>query len=222
MSALASIRHVVWDWNGTLLDDTELCIDVMNELLGERSLPALDRERYGELFDFPVIDYYRRLGFDFSRDPFELVGAEFIRRYEARRAEAKLQPFARQALAALRDIGITQSMLSAYKLDSLESMLIHFGIRNFFEDVVGSNTVYAHGKIDEGRAWLRARSLDPSCVLLIGDTSHDFEVAESMRCRCMLVANGYHPRKKLEKLGAPVLDDLSGVCKELGVNLRCA
>jgi phosphoglycolate phosphatase len=213
----SSIRRVVWDWNGTLLDDTGLCIDVMNGLLAERDLPTLDRERYGELFDFPVIDYYRRLGFDFSREPFEIVGAEFIRRYEARRTEARLQPHARQTLCALRAAGFAQSVLSAYRHDTLESLLIHFGVRDFFDDVVGSDNVYAHGKIDQGRAWLRSRALDPSSVLLIGDTRHDFEVARAMGCRCLLVADGYHPRAKLEHLGAPVVDDLTGVCKELGV-----
>lgn len=217
MNDFRSIRHVVWDWNGTLLDDTELCIDVMNGLLAERGMPMLDKTRYQDLFDFPVIDYYRRLGFNFDRDPFDVIGAEFIRRYEARRTEARLQPHACEMLASLKQAGYAQYVLSAYKHDTLESLLTHFGVRNYFRDVVGSDNVYAHGKIEQGRAWMRALGFDPSTLLLIGDTRHDFEVAQAMGCRCLLVADGYHPRAKLDPLGAPVVDDLVEVGKKLGV-----
>ncbi len=212
-----TIRHVVWDWNGTLLDDTALCIEIMNGLLGERGLPLLDKTRYRAIFDFPVVDYYTRLGFDFTRDPFDIIGAEFIRRYEARRAEARLHPGAIGTLAALRAAGFTQSVLSAYLHDTLETLLAHFGVRDFFDDVLGGDNVYARGKIEQGRTWMRAQSLDPAAVLLVGDTRHDFEVSQAMGCRCLLVADGYHPREKLEGLGPPVVDDLSGVCRELGV-----
>ncbi len=208
-----AIRHIVWDWNGTLLDDTALCIDVMNGLLAERNMPPLTLARYREIFDFPVREYYVRLGFDFARDPFEVIGAEFIRRYEARRGEARLHAHARETLAALRHGGYTQSVLSAYKHDTLESLLAQHDVRHFFDDVLGSDNVYAHGKVEQGCAWIRARAIDPATVLLIGDTRHDFEVAQAMACRCLLVADGYHPREKLEPLGAPVVDSLREVAR---------
>lgn len=205
------LQHIVWDWNGTLLDDTWLCIEIMNGLLAERSLPALTRARYHEVFDFPVEEYYRRLGFDFNRDPFPVVGAEFIRRYEMRRAETRLH---RQALAALeyiRQRSIPQSVLSAYRHDTLEELLTHFELRPYFTGVLGSDNVYAHGKIEQGRRWMSDQQLDPATVLLIGDTIHDFEVASAMKCRCLLVADGYHPRARLEPLGAPVVSGLHEV-----------
>lgn len=209
MSATVPLAHVIWDWNGTLLDDTWLCIDVMNGLLAERGLPALTLERYHEVFDFPVVEYYRRLGFDFARDPFEIVGAEFIRRYELRRHEARLHGAALDTLRALRGAGLTQSVLSAYRHDTLEELLLHFELRPFFSGVLGSDNVYAHGKLEQGRRWMAQLGLDPSAVLLVGDTTHDFEVAEAIRCRCVLIANGYHPRVKLQRCRAPVLEDLA-------------
>ncbi len=205
------LQHVIWDWNGTLLDDTWLCIDVMNGLLAERALPLLTRQRYYEIFDFPVVDYYQRLGFDFERDPFSIVGAEFIRRYERRRNEALLHPDAQSTLEHLRDLGLSQSILSAYRHDTLEELLNHTGVRSFFSGVCGSDNVYAHGKLDQGRRWIRELGLDPSRVLMIGDTLHDFDVAQSMSCPCLLVANGYHPRTRLESLGAPVVDTLNEI-----------
>lgn len=220
MTNLRSIRHLIWDWNGTLFDDTALCIDVMNGLLAERGLPPLDRERYRMLFDFPVIEYYRRLGFDFAKEPFEVVGAEFIRRYEARRTEARLHEGARPTLAALRDAGFRQSVLSAYHHDTLETLLRECGVREYFEEVLGSDNVYAYGKLEQGLAWIRRRGIDPGEAALIGDTRHDYEVATAMGCRCFLIADGYHPREKLEPLGVPVFDSLREMAAALGVPLN--
>ena len=35
--------HILWDWNGTLLDDAWLCVEVMNSMLAERDLPQIGR-----------------------------------------------------------------------------------------------------------------------------------------------------------------------------------
>lgn len=210
-TAIRTLSHVAWDWNGTLLDDLDISIEIINELLTEHAIAPVNKTRYLDAFDFPVINYYRTLGFDFDRVSFEIVGAEFIKRYEARRTRAQLQEGARETLATLRARGYSQSVLSAYRQDTLESLLTHFGIRSFFDEVVGSDNVYAHGKMEQGRAWMASRNIDPSAVLLVGDTRHDFEVARAMNCRCLLVADGHHPRSKLETLGAPVVDTLREV-----------
>ena len=53
--------HIIWDWNGTLLDDAWLCVDVMNGMLRERRLPTRTLDQYKEVFDFPVRNYYETL-----------------------------------------------------------------------------------------------------------------------------------------------------------------
>ena len=202
-------RHVIWDWNGTLFDDAWLCVEVMNGLLRPRGLPLLTLERYQELFDFPVIRYYERLGFDFARDPFEVIGTEFIRIYETRRGEAALRQDARAALDLVRDRGVGQSVLSAYRHDTLETLLRQNGVRDYFQRVVGSDDHYASGKVEQGRRFIRELGVDPAAVLLIGDTAHDHEVAVAMGIDCLLVPGGNHSRARLERCGVPVLDGLA-------------
>ena len=64
--------HVIWDFNGTVLDDMQVGIDSVNEMLAARGLPTLSGvTEYRAAFDFPVEDYYRRLGFDFDREDFK-------------------------------------------------------------------------------------------------------------------------------------------------------
>ena len=105
--------HVIWDWNGTLLDDVDLVVDIMNGLLAPRGLRPLDVPRYHEVFTFPVRDYYERLGFDFAREPFEELAIEFITGYSARWPEADLRSGARRGIDELARRGLGQSVLSA-------------------------------------------------------------------------------------------------------------
>ena len=212
-----SFKHIIWDWNGTLFNDAWLCMDVMNGLLRRRGLPLLTAERYQELFEFPVENYYRRLGFDFGRESFEQLGTEFMADYESRRLECGLREHARDVLAAVKRKGLTQSVLSAYKHDTLEQLLDHFGVRPFFVRVIGSDDHYASGKVDQGRRWIRELTCRPEEVLLIGDTLHDFEVAQAMGTACWLIPCGNHSRERLETCGVPVLDSLREVAESLSV-----
>lgn len=206
--AIAAYRHVVWDWNGTLFDDAHLCVEIMDGLLRARGLPGLTSGRYADLFDFPVREYYLRLGFDFARDPFEIVGAEFMRVYESRRAECSLRAGARDMVDALHASGVDQTVLSAYRHDSLDELLNVFGIRARFTHVVGGDDIYAHGKKAQAVDWIRRVGLEPRDTILIGDTVHDAEVAVAMGVDCVLLVSGHQSRSKLIATGVPVVESL--------------
>jgi phosphoglycolate phosphatase len=208
---LARYRHLIWDWNGTLLDDLDLCIEVMNTLLRPRALPLLDRPRYQAAFDFPVRDYYARLGFDFEREAFETVGAEFIAAYERRRFECSLHPGARELLAAVQARGASQSVLSAYNRDLLREFVAHFALTPFFLRLNGPADIYAHGKLELGRDWIRELGLPPAEVLMIGDTLHDVATARAMGVDCILVAAGHHAPARLRDAGVPVFASLAAL-----------
>jgi phosphoglycolate phosphatase len=207
----ARYRHIIWDWNGTLLDDLDLCVDVMNGLLDRRSLPLLDRARYHRLFDFPVRAYYERLGFDFARDSFEELSVEFISAYDARRWECRLQPGAQTILGSLQAAGLSQSVLSAYRQETLREIVGHFGLTPHFKRILGLDNIYAHSKAELGRNWVAELGLPRGEILLIGDTLHDLDVARAIGVNCVLVACGHHPEARLRSHTDHVLADLSGL-----------
>jgi phosphoglycolate phosphatase len=122
-------KHIIWDWNGTLIDDASLSVEIINHLLERRKMPAISPERYQDEFSIPVKEYYRRLGFDFSREPYEKLAEEFITEYEQRKFECSLQPQARSLLEFFRQTGRGQSILTAYRQDKLQELLEYYGIR---------------------------------------------------------------------------------------------
>jgi phosphoglycolate phosphatase len=75
---LKQLKSIIWDWNGTLLNDLDFCISTINILLKKRELPLLNHYSYKEVFSFPVKDYYQAVGFDFSKEDFAIPAQEFI------------------------------------------------------------------------------------------------------------------------------------------------
>ena len=80
----------IWDWNGTLLDDIKLSVDVFNSMLGRWFGTSVTATEYKSKFRFPVEDFYKDYGFDFSKQDFDEVGRHFIKTYNARRFECPL------------------------------------------------------------------------------------------------------------------------------------
>lgn len=197
MQSFNSIEHVIWDWNGTLVDDVQLCVDVINRILDQRDLPRVTVRQYRETFDFPVIDYYRKLGFNLKEDSFEALTEEFIGAYESKRRSLKLHSGAKEALQVFQGNRIAQCMLSAANMESLLSNLCQHGITSFFKSILGLDHHYADGKFHLGNRWIRNNHLEKEKILYIGDTLHDLQVAQAMGVRCILVVTGHNSEGRL-------------------------
>ena len=210
-------RHIIWDWNGTLIDDLDVCIEVMNGLLARRDLPLLNRERYHALFGFPVRDYYASLGFDLSGDGFERLSVEFISAYDSRRWDCRLHKGAPEILSAVTRAGATQSILSAYRRETLVEIVGHFGLAHHFMRLMGLDNIFAHSKEELGRAWIAELGVPPAEVLMVGDTLHDLDVARHMGADCVLVAVGHNPAARLRARHDCVVDDLAALQRLLGL-----
>jgi phosphoglycolate phosphatase len=208
-------RHIIWDWNGTLLNDKWLCIESINELLLARSLPPLDEERYDRIFRFPVKEYYRAAGFDFSVEPFEIPALEFIRLYDERKRECLLQEGAEAILRLLDNLGFCQYLLSASETGILEEMTAHFGISGYFTKIKGLDNHYAHGKGELGIELLSEIGAPPASVVMIGDTCHDQEVADLIGVAAILCTHGHFPEDRLISCGSVLVGNL----KELAMGL---
>lgn len=204
-------KHVIWDWNGTLLDDAWLCVEVMSGVLERRNMMKFTHEIYQNIFDFPVENYYKTLGFDFEKESFEVVGTEFIVEYEKRKFECGLYPSAIKILKIIDEAGISQSLLSAYKLQTLDKLVDHFGLRGFFLKVVGLNDHYAKSKLDNGKLLIEGLGIDPKQIILVGDTKHDYEVASSIGTDCILIFGGHQSKERLKTCGVPLFDKLEDV-----------
>ncbi len=202
------IKWVIWDWNGTLLNDTQMCIDVMNNLLIKRALPTIDKQFYQSVFGFPVREYYARLGFDFASEPFEVPALEFMDGYRDALPEVGLQNSAIETLQQLKALGLKQAVLSAMEQDLLLNLISHFDLNPYFEAVQGIDNHFGGGKTEAGNTLLQNIQTNPASCLLVGDTLHDFEVASALQMKCILFTQGHHSAERLGNSSAKLISSL--------------
>lgn len=208
---LKPYRYIFWDWNGTLLNDSWLCVDIMNGLLRKYRLPSLDERRYREIFDFPVRGYYQKLGFDFRQTPFEKIGSEFIDEYKQRWRMCELQPDARRVLQILKESGLGQAILSAANISMLRVMVKYYELDSFFQNIIGLNHQYATSKLQVGKSCLQKLHYNKEQIVLIGDTTHDYQVARELGIECILFARGHHSSERLLFYETRLIDSINAL-----------
>lgn len=204
-----NLKHIIWDWNGTLLNDVDFCRNIINRILRQNNLKELSLNDYKEIFTFPVQNYYQAAGLDFSKTPFEVLGKDFMIEYEANKLNCSLFDGAKELLGKIKQQGIKQSVLSAYKEDYLISILKSYDLYDYFDFVVGSDNIYAGGKTHLGLKLIQKLNLSGNEILFVGDTLHDYEVAKAMGVNVVLIADGHQAKSKLTNNGALVLDNLT-------------
>tara|TARA_B110000196_G_C21128464_1_gene657189 strand:- start:1446 stop:2111 length:666 start_codon:yes stop_codon:yes gene_type:complete len=208
-------KHIVWDWNGTLLDDRWLCIESINHILKSRKMALVSNEKYRNLFCFPVIKYYEKLGFDFTIEHFPIP--EFLEYYKNGFEKCNLHNDAEFVLRRIKELGFTQSILSAGKQNSLIRWVKHHKIEKMFSHLIGIDNEKADGKIEAGISWLKNSDFSSEHILLIGDTIHDSEVSKAMGVECILIDIGHVSTYRLKKTGHKVFSSLKSVLEYLTI-----
>ena len=197
---------VIWDFNGTLVDDLDLVVKTVNVQLAKRDLPALTAAEYRDVFGFPVEDYYRRLGVDFRQETMAELSADFFADYGPALKGCSLHPGVQRALLTFRQQGVRQFVLSAMEEGMLHDMIRHLGVHGFFEAVYGLGHQEADSKISRARELLADHSINPHTTLLIGDTLHDAEVARAVCVTPVLVSQGHQSVAQLKAAGCAVYE----------------
>ncbi len=198
--------YVIWDWNGTLLDDTSAALNALNVILTRRNLRPLSLAEYRETFAFPTVKFYESLGIELNDD----ISREFHEAYYS--FPAKLNAEACAAVNYLAEKGIGQSILSALRQDHLEKdVRRYFGDRPqngdcpHFDHIVGSDNLDGGTKFERGEYLLKLLTkgqtpkggLSPEDIVMIGDAIHDKEVADALGVKCLLVSVGGHSHHRL-------------------------
>ena len=204
---------LIWDWNGTILDDAGVCRQIADIMLGERGIPTLpDMDAYRAVFGFPIKSYYEKMGYRFGPEdePYEHVADEFIVLYDRLYRTAALRPGIVDFLDRRKAEGYRQVLLSATRRDQLLEQVAAFGdVGDRFEQKLGLTDHYAFSKAALAKAFIEGQGIPRERTLFIGDTDHDFEVSSAIGCPCVLLEGGHQSRERLLKMGVPVLRDLS-------------
>ncbi len=202
---------IVWDWNGTLLNDIDICIESINRMLLKRGKRKINKSQYLQFFRFPVIHFYADIGFDIRSEDFDALSFEYINHFLSLESSSSLHEKAVELLGHFKSKGLKQVVLSALEQQTLEKALQKHNILHFFDAVAGSINFYGTGKLDIAKQLINKSSVAPDKIIFIGDTLHDYEVAKAFGCRCILVSGGHQPYDKLITAGVRVEKNLAAL-----------
>lgn len=191
---------VVWDWNGTLVNDRWVAVTALNKTLQYYGCKPIDDEFYLQHFGFPVRPFYEQCGLDFTKiDWDELCKIFHHAVYECRRAD--LRPDARAALEFVKAHGGQNAILSALREDLLKRDVAHYQLADLFSLVYGVDNLDGASKVQRGREL--AAQINGATLYLIGDTLHDAQVAQAIGAKCILASGGHQAAERL-RAAAPV------------------
>jgi phosphoglycolate phosphatase len=208
-------ESVIWDFNGTLLNDVALSTQAVSELSLRRGLPGLDIRRHRQNFGFPIWAYYERLGFDLTKEVHAELSEEFHDAYLAGVEACALNEGVLELLQFFGQTGASQFVLSAAEQTLLDAWVGHHGIETFFHGTYGLADNLGSSKTDRGTELLQARGIDPARTLFIGDTDHDVEVALALGCHPVIVLEGHQGRASFEGLECLLYEDFHALLHTL-------
>ncbi|MFJ4923899.1 HAD family hydrolase [Streptomyces sp. NPDC088725] len=206
--------HLVWDWNGTLLDDILAVVEATNVAFEEIGVEPITLDRYRELYCVPVPLFYERL---IGRKPtaaeWLVMDETFHRHYAERRVACGLTEGVEQLLSQWKLAGRSQSLLSMFGHEELVPVVRGYGIESHFVRVDGRTGPSGGSKALHMERHLAALAgagaISPAHTVVIGDAVDDAVAAKHVGARAVLYTGGSHSRASLEAAGVPVVDSLA-------------
>lgn len=188
----------------------EIGMDSTNIMLKDRGLKEIESlEEYRELFSFPIKEYYRDLGFDFEKEPYEVLAPIWVDIYNEKSRDVTLIEGAREALERARGLGVTQVVFSATERNMLIRQLGELDVLDCFDEIIGLDNIHAESKLHLAKKW---RETHPDAkILYVGDTVHDAENAKMLQADCLLFTGGHQSRRRLEACGYSMIDSIEDI-----------
>lgn len=201
-------QYILWDWNGTIMDDVGIALDAVNHMLFQCQRSAITLEAYRRAMDTPIIHFYEQF-FDMERVSFSWIAQEFNQYYGAHEKELFLHEGVLEQLKAFQRKNCQQIVLSSSSTDIIQNYAEKYDITQYFSDILGADNLLSESKIDRAVHYFREHQVELDQTVLIGDTVHDFEVAQALGVDCVLLTWGHQDRDSLAACGCPVYDTIT-------------
>jgi len=205
------MRHVVWDWNGTLFDDLEIVVASVNVSLRSVGAPPIDADRYRAVYERPLHRFYESLlGRPVLPEEMAAIDRDFHDAYHALLDQARLTVDARSAVDLVASRGRSQSVLSMWWHDRLVPAVRYFELEDYMLAVDGHRGPPGASKEThlarhvEQLTRLFPEVVRRESVAVIGDVTDDADAARAAGVGCVLYDGGSQPRAALEATGMPV------------------
>ena len=197
-------KYIIWDWNGTIIDDVGIALDAVNDMLREQDRPEITVEEYRKAMDTPILRFYEQF-FDMDVTDFDWIAERFQSYYETHKDQLRLHEGVEGLLESCRQRGCHQVILSSSATRIIQFYAVLFGVADYFEAVLGADDLLASGKIERAVEYFEQNKIPKEETVMIGDSVHDFEVSQTLGIDCILMSGGHQDLQSLQECGCPVI-----------------
>lgn len=198
-------KNIIWDYNGTIIDDAALAVEAENMVLASYGKKPITLDYYLEECEMPILNFYNKI-FDMKKYDFSEIAERFITEYEKLSHKLRIFPEVERMLGYLHDKGYTQAVISGFETSRLRGTLNHYGVDKYFRFMSGSDDIDCGDKSERACRMLEQYKLDPKQTLFIGDMYHDYETASRAGADCLLIAKGHQGANVLKSYGVRVIE----------------
>ena len=210
-------KLIIWDWNGTLLDDISASLGSVNDMLLMRKMEPIDILHYKECIGVPIKVFYDQV-FDMEKEDYNVIIKQYNEGYLCHLKNVSLSDGAGELLEKFAAEGKKQVIVSSSNSAQLIENVKKYGIMHYFDAVLGAADYYADSKIDRAFNYIMENKIDPESILVIGDLAHDAELADQLGADCILLSSGHEKPERLAGSGVKVIDSLRELIPEVQQN----
>ena len=205
--------HVIWDWNGTLLDDVGAVLEATTVAFRQAGIDVVvSGDTYRRSFTRPIRLFYERLlGRPIGHDEWLRLDHAFHLEYARPDDRCTLAAGAREVLDEIRELGWSQSVCSMLPEEYLLPAVERQGIAGLFVRIDGLRGAERGGaKLENLFAHLEHLGVAPSRTVMVGDTVDDAVAARGAGIACILLDSGagLHDSETIRGAGVPVAADV--------------
>jgi len=188
---------VVFDWDGTLMDSTRLIASCLQEACREVGAPIPSDSDALFVIGLNMADTFRRVAPDLDAEAQRRLAERYRHHFLSREHEAPLYEGVREMLEELHARGARLAVATGKARRGLERALDATGLRRWFEATRCADEGFAKPHPDMLLMLLDVTGVEPARSVMVGDTTHDLELAANAGVDAVAVSYGAHPEDLL-------------------------
>ncbi len=188
---------VVFDWDGTLMDSTAVIVASLQAACADAGLPVPSDERAHHIIGLGLNDAMAYVLPGVARDVYPHVVERYGHHFRTREPDAPLFAGAQELLADLRGAGHRLAIATGKSRRGLDRVLEKTGLAPLFHATRCGDESASKPAPDMLFDLMRILDVDPGRTLMIGDTTHDLQMAANAGIAAVAVCYGAHPREQL-------------------------
>jgi len=191
---------LVFDWDGTLMDSAGTIVASIQSACRDLGLRVPDEASSRHIIGLGLRDALTRLLPELVESEHGRLVERYRHHYLGQDAVIPLFEGVPEALRRLNEAGFLLAVATGKSRLGLNRALAHTGLAEYFHASRCADEGFSKphpGMLEEIMDEL---AVAPDRTLMIGDTTHDLQMAENAGVACLAAAYGAHPREELEAL----------------------